>query len=316
MHHTLFYLKKLISNLLLPLSIAMLLLIIGLICLLCQRRRSKAGIFCCGLGVVILLVFSLPYVPRTLLHHLEQSYHPVTQLSADVHTVVVLGGGVNGQQTDFPPNTLTGAASLSRLVEGIRLYRLLTEKADANFKKHHTNNNSASNATHSSGRGNSHNTSNTSNNNKPLNLTHSITLILSGGQVFGAPAVAGFMRNAALFLGVPNTAIKLENGSQDTAQEARLLKHKLGQAPFYLVTSAYHMQRALWLFQSAGLHPIAAPTQYLTLQNPIQPGRTWIPSSTNLSYSDIAIHEYIGLWWAKLHKVAILPKSAPHSKKY
>lgn len=124
------------------------------------------------------------------------------------------------------------------------------------------------------------------------------TLILSGGQVFGSPAVAGKMQNVAALLGVNPNNIVLENGSQDTHQEALFLKKTLGSHPFILVTSAYHMPRSMALFEYQGMHPIAAPTEILSSKT--HTALPYIPNASSLIMSDIALHEYIGILWAKM----------------
>ena len=123
-------------------------------------------------------------------------------------------------------------------------------------------------------------------------------LILSGGRVFQSPAVAGKMRNTALLLGVDDKNMILEDGSQDTHQEALFIHKIVGNQPFVLVTSAYHMPRAMALFQDAGMNPIAAPTQFMGYKYDFA---LWcIPNANSLIVSDIAIHEYLGIIWGKI----------------
>lgn len=124
-------------------------------------------------------------------------------------------------------------------------------------------------------------------------------LILSGGRIFGSPADGAVMNNVATMLGVNPADIIIEAGSQDTYQEAANLKSTLQTKRFILVTSAYHMPRAMALFEHQGMHPIAAPTQLL-LRNKRYSIKHYLPNSSYLLYSDIAIHEYFGLIWSKL----------------
>ena len=126
-----------------------------------------------------------------------------------------------------------------------------------------------------------------------------MTLVLSGGRVFGSPAEAGVMQNIAVILGVNVNDIKLEAGSRDTHEEALYLQKQLGKQPFLLVTSAYHMPRAMALFTKIGLQPIAAPTQYMSDVDSTRVD-AYLPSSNYLVMSDVAIHEYLGIWWGKL----------------
>jgi uncharacterized SAM-binding protein YcdF (DUF218 family) len=132
-------------------------------------------------------------------------------------------------------------------------------------------------------------------------------LILSGGRVFGSPSDAKIMNSTAAILGVAPSNIKIEAGSQDTYQEAQYIKRFVGAKPFILVTSAFHMPRAMALFKGQGMHPIAAPTQYI-IKGPQYAARRYVPNSFNLTKTGIAFHEYLGLLWAKLHgRISSLP---------
>jgi uncharacterized SAM-binding protein YcdF (DUF218 family) len=115
-------------------------------------------------------------------------------------------------------------------------------------------------------------------------------IIVSGGG-----ENARVMRDILLALGVPPQAITLEELSQNTYQSALHLRPLLGEQPFYLVTSAGHMPRAMGVFQKQGAHPIAVPTDYFAARN-VFAVSPW-PAAHNLALSDLAIHEYIGRFW-------------------
>ena len=66
-----------------------------------------------------------------------------------------------------------------------------------------------------------------------------------------------------------------------------------------LVTSAYHMPRAMEIFKEEGMNPIPAPTQFLTKRYSYRT-KYFLPSVVNLIHSDIALHEYMGMTWLKL----------------
>ena len=69
----------------------------------------------------------------------------------------------------------------------------------------------------------------------------------------------------------------------------------LGGAPFVLVTSAYHMPRAVRLMQRAGQHPIPAPTGQRVGAFPWRGFHRWLPTSAGLRDTELALHEYLGL---------------------
>lgn len=100
----------------------------------------------------------------------------------------------------------------------------------------------------------------------------------------------------ALALGVRMEDIILGEQALDTYDEALFCKKTVKDAPFVLVTSATHMQRAMKLFKMQGLHPLAAPTDFkresITYLN--------MPSANALMKSQIAMHEYIGMLWTSL----------------
>lgn len=249
-----FGIKKILSAFLLPLPLGLFFLLIGLF-LLWTREAKWVRNLSFVLGFSIIFIFSWRPCGSFLINSLQSQYQPLQTVPNTVTRIVVLGGGT-GANKAYPANVTLAASSLSRLVEGIRILKMITP--------HHPN----------------------------------AELILSGGRVFQSVAVAGKMRNTAVILGVNPANIILENGSQDTRQEALFLEKTLKKNPFVLVTSAYHMPRAMRLFQKLGFNPIAAPTQFIRCGN--NPFTRYVPNTTSLTCSDIAIHEYLGMCYEKL----------------
>ena len=96
--------------------------------LLWFTRRQRAGKVMVCLGIVLLALFSYTPFSDISLKSLEYRYAPlvdVFQLS-DIKWVVVLGGGHNSD-SKFPATSQLSESSLSRLVEGVRIHRLLPE---------------------------------------------------------------------------------------------------------------------------------------------------------------------------------------------
>lgn len=243
-----FAIKKIISALLMPASILAILLATGLLLLVFRCRKTAAVFF--SLAFIGLLVCSLPFLPNALLDPLQSQYVMLKTLPNNIHTIVVLDGGIV-QNPYSSTHARLSAATLSRLMEGIRLYRQASQA----------------------------------------------TLVLSGGPV-NSYSGAQLMAQEAIALGVKPSDIKIEDQSRDTKEEARFLVPLLGQQPFVLVTSAVHMPRSMFWFKAAGLHPIAAPTQFLaTPQGHIC---DYIPNAGNIVLTQIAWHEYLGIAWAKL----------------
>ena len=109
------------------------------------------------------------------------------------------------------------------------------------------------------------------------------------------------MREMSLLFGMQEQDILLEEESRDSKDQARILKSRIGDSPFLLVTSGNHMRRAVSLFQRQGMNPIPAPTAFITTTEH-DPDAIWIPfpnmGAVGTSYR--AMHENLGLLWAKL----------------
>lgn len=102
--------------------------------------------------------------------------------------------------------------------------------------------------------------------------------------------------------GIKKEDIVMQGKAKDTIEEAILMKERVGEKPFILITSAYHMPRAMKLFQREGLNPIAAPADF---NNPNEDGFNSILQSKQLEKTEQALHEYLGLLWFKLKSVTI-----------
>jgi uncharacterized SAM-binding protein YcdF (DUF218 family) len=127
-------------------------------------------------------------------------------------------------------------------------------------------------------------------------------LLLSGGAVFAHSSDADAMRDLAVALGVDPADIIVEDQSKDTQAQASVLKDRLGQEPFVLVTSASHIPRAAAMFRKHGMQPIPAPTGHNTVSDPqfrLSPAILY-PNVSGPAIMQTAVYEYMGLLWAKL----------------
>jgi uncharacterized SAM-binding protein YcdF (DUF218 family) len=122
-----------------------------------------------------------------------------------------------------------------------------------------------------------------------------VRLVVSGGAPPGhTPGALGYAKLAHDF-GIADTALVVLNSPLDTGGEARAIALLLNGAPFLLVTSAYHMPRAVRLMQRAGQHPIPAPTGQRVGAWPEMVLHRWLPTSAGMHDTEIALHEYLGL---------------------
>ena len=124
-------------------------------------------------------------------------------------------------------------------------------------------------------------------------------LVLSGGDYQGISPDALIMQQVALDQGVAPDRIILETASWDTTDQAKFLRDRLGQAPFYLVTSAGHMTRAMRIFMRSDTQPIAAPTDFRAVWAPFQI-TDLLPQTGALANTERAFYEYLGLFWGAI----------------
>ena len=111
-------------------------------------------------------------------------------------------------------------------------------------------------------------------------------------------AVATRFDELTAWLGVPKAHRVLEVESVNTADEARIVRSLVGEASFYLVTSASHMSRSMALFEAQGLHPVPAPCDYYVYPSDnILDVRDFLPSVGRMVMFNVAWHEYLGLLW-------------------
>jgi uncharacterized SAM-binding protein YcdF (DUF218 family) len=124
-------------------------------------------------------------------------------------------------------------------------------------------------------------------------------IIFSGGTDPSSPgpSEAAVVKQYFVSFGIPADRISIEERSQTTEENARFTAHLINPTPqsrWLLVTSAYHMPRAMGTFRRAGFDVIAFPVGSRT--HGWQ--ELWLPASTatdNLRRLDIAVHEWLGL---------------------
>lgn len=134
-----------------------------------------------------------------------------------------------------------------------------------------------------------------------------LPVLVTGGRVFEterqaeADLMAGVLREE---FGVP--VEWLETRSRTTAENARFsaeLLQREGVATVLLVTHAWHMPRAQWVFETAGLKVVPAPMGFTAAledpQSSVASGPdllSWLPSAGALQSSHWALHEWLGGW--------------------
>jgi len=126
-------------------------------------------------------------------------------------------------------------------------------------------------------------------------------LIVSGYNGPGRPSHAQILAEAAISLGVAPERIVRMDDTRDTEDEALELVRHLGHEPFLLVTSAWHLPRAMALCEKAGLHPIPVPADFMARPGADTGWQLFAWDLGALERSTMAIHERLGLFWVRLH---------------
>ncbi|WP_287008027.1 ElyC/SanA/YdcF family protein [Legionella sp.] len=127
-------------------------------------------------------------------------------------------------------------------------------------------------------------------------------IVLSGGGYGFEVPEAKNLSEVASWFAIPPSNIVLETASINTADQVKAIKSLVNNEPFYLVTSALHMPRAMKLCWAQGLHPIAAPTDFTLYWNDERWAKRYLPNPQNLFYLSLAMHELLGRIWAKMHQ--------------
>ena len=122
-----------------------------------------------------------------------------------------------------------------------------------------------------------------------------LILLSGGGDPDGRPE-AELMYEHLELMGVNPRSMKMERESRNTHDNAvysAVVLQGRGVRKILLVTSAYHMGRAVPLFERQGFEVIPAPTDFQRLVgDPIVP--RWLPSADDLVRTSYAIKEYVG----------------------
>jgi uncharacterized SAM-binding protein YcdF (DUF218 family) len=234
----LFFLRKLIEALLLPIGISGILVVTGI----AFRRRWIAAA-----GAVVLYWFSTPFMGGLMMHSLERVYAPKTiQGSPGADAIVVLSGGVVRGVT--APGVQWGE-SANRYFTGFDLFMAGKAKLIV------------------------------------FSAAASLDPALSQGAI---------LRETAIRHGIAPEHI-LTSRVLTTEDEARAASEIPGVHSVLLVTSAFHMPRAVLLFRAQGLTVTPFPTDERVMEKRVLSISALIPISASLLHSEAAMREHYGL---------------------
>lgn len=119
----LFVLKKIISIFIMPINLVFILLILAIIYF---NKRPKVSFKYLISAVLLLLLSSMPIVSNNLMASIEDNYEAFTRSSKPVDYIVILGNGHSSNDA-LPVTSQLKVASLQRLVEALRIYKIHPE---------------------------------------------------------------------------------------------------------------------------------------------------------------------------------------------
>ena len=260
--HKMFILKKIISAFLYPLPLSLLLSFLGLY-LLWFTTKQKAGKIVVSVGLAILTLFSYSIITNRLLRPLERKYDTFEIESSSVVSETEDESTIRFVVVLGGGHTSDPELPLIGQIGKDSLVRLI--EGIRIYRKY-----------------------------------PGAKLLLSGGAVFDPVSEAEIMSRVAMEIGVPERDIILESKSQDTRDEALFIKPIVGNEPFALVTTASHMPRSMALFKKLGMNPIPAPVGHSIKDRQGLSPTFLFPGTGGIRNAEMAIHEYVGMIWAKL----------------
>jgi uncharacterized SAM-binding protein YcdF (DUF218 family) len=252
-----FWLKKLLGYWLMPVPACLTLLVAGVI-LMWRPKRQRLGLGLISTAVVLLILFSNITVSNWLIRPLENRYPPIPELRG----------------SPLPPalaacRHVVVLGSGNANTAGRSSFNVLSKSAQVRLSE-------------------------------AVRILHALPdaqLLLSGPPDRDYPSHAVVMARAAMSLGIDEKRIRLIEHVRDTEDESLAVQRELGSAPFALVTTAWHLPRAMALFRHAGLQPVPCPTDYTAQQDRKfhWPDLLWDVES--LTRSTAAVRERLGYAW-------------------
>lgn len=130
-----------------------------------------------------------------------------------------------------------------------------------------------------------------------------LPLVISGGDLGHLESSLAEMaeRELSETFGLLPLLLESQSGNtwQNAIHSARLLQAK-GISRVLLVTHAWHMPRARFSMEQAGIEVVPAPTYFISGRGEGMEASDWLPTASGLLDSYFCLHEYLGLWWYRL----------------
>ncbi len=144
-----------------------------------------------------------------------------------------------------------------------------------------------------------------------------LPVIISGGRPYGGigqseAEVAAKVLKQEFWVDKILAQEKQSKTTWENAVNTKEILEQLKINKIILVTSAWHMPRAIDSFNRVGIYPMPAPTAFSPTQPPPDELRTWLPSMDSLNDSYWALHEHIGSAWYRIREIiGHLPAGIP-----
>jgi uncharacterized SAM-binding protein YcdF (DUF218 family) len=257
----LFLLKKFLGYCVMPVPFCLGVLIVGTL-LLWNPRRYRLGRALIGFAVVFFLLISNGLVSRWLVWPIETRYPPIPDFAADATLPPNLAACRYVVVLGGGNGNTPGESALDELSPSARAR--ITEAV------------------------------------RLLRLLPEARLIVSGPADETRVTHATFLERSAISLGVDAARITRIEHARDTEDESLAVKRRVADAPVALVTSAWHMPRAVALFRAAGVDVVPCPTDFTAHSDGQFYWRNTLWDVESIERSTVAIRERIGYLWVWL----------------
>ncbi len=258
-----FWLKKAISFWLMPLPLCLALLACGLL-LAHSAKRARLGRRLVMAAAALLFLFSNRLVSTCLLRPLEDRYPAVPELVAGSPAPAAIGGCRVVAVLGGGHSDMPSLPAASQLSSSA-LARIVEAV-------------------------------------RILRSLPDARLIVSWPGDPGRPSHAAVLAAAAESLGVSASRITLFDTARDTEDEAREVAKLAAGGRVALVTSAWHMPRAVRLFRGAGADFVPCPADFVSRGDARLRWGALGWDSESLVRSTMAVHEWLGLLWLQLRR--------------
>ncbi len=223
------------------------------VALLVLRRRQRPAVIMLWSGLVVLALLGFQALPDALLRPLENRYPvPAAETMGRYVGIIVLGGALDPPESYETHGQVPLGEAAERMTVSVELLRKYPK----------------------------------------------LELVFSGGE--GRLLTTGITEAALARVfyqeqGIDMGRIQLEGGSRNTRENAQQVSRLLGhrcQAPWLLVTSAWHMPRSVAEFDRVGCTVTPYPVDFRT-------GESTPLTEYSLAHSlvrwQVALHEWLGL---------------------